>query len=82
MFGFGDQCTVADMPRGGVSEANIHNFMRAEGAAARVRRYQQQAHRFRGLAQIESNEKFREVLVSLAQEYETLAASLVPQQEP
>jgi len=69
------------MPKRGITETDFHNFMRAEGAAARVRRYQQQAHRFRGLAQIETNDKFREALVSLAKEYEALAASLVPTSE-
>ena len=67
------------MPKGGISETDIYNFMTAQGAAMRVRRYREEAHKLRGLAQIETNEKFREELLSLAKEYEALAASLVPE---
>ena len=41
----------------------------------------QEAHKFRGLVQIETNEEFRETLLSIAKEYEALAASLVPTKE-
>jgi hypothetical protein len=69
------------MPKDVVPEADIYNFIRADGAAMRVRRYRQEAHRFRGLAQIETNEEFREALLSIAKEYEALVASLVPTAE-
>jgi hypothetical protein len=49
--------------------------MRTEGAAMRIRRYRQEAHKLRGLAQIETSEEFREALLSLAKEYEALVSS-------
>lgn len=66
------------MPKDVVPKIDVYDFVRTDGAAMRVRRYRQEAHRFRGLAQIETNEEFREALLSLAKEYEALAASLVP----
>jgi hypothetical protein len=66
------------MPKDRVSEADIYNLMRTEGAATRIRRYRQEAHKLRGLAQIETSEEFREALLSLTKEYEALVSSLVP----
>lgn len=47
---------------------------------ARVRRYKEEAARFRRMAQLEGDEKLRGALVALAEQYEELAGNIAPQQ--
>jgi hypothetical protein len=63
---------------GGVPEDDLYTFMMTTGAAERAVRYRQDAAKFRELAQAETNGSFREELMSIAKQYDQLAASLIP----
>jgi len=60
--------------------AGTDNFRLAimQSLPMRVRRYQEEAARFRRMADMETGDRLRQSLISLADQYEELATSLAP----
>jgi hypothetical protein len=61
----------------GISGTTLFDFTVKHRARARAAKYEEEAARFRQLAQIETNEKFRDSLVALACRYEEIVASII-----
>jgi hypothetical protein len=61
----------------GISGTKLFDFTVKQRASARAAKYEEEAARFRQLAQIETNEKFRDNLVALACRYEEIVASII-----
>jgi len=61
----------------GISRIKLFDFTATQRASARAAKYEEDAARFRQLAQIETNEKLRDRLVGLACRYEELVTSII-----
>lgn len=64
---------------GDVAGTDLFHARIRQGLPARVRRYKEEAARFRRMAQLEGDEKLRGALVALAVQYEELAGNIAPQ---
>jgi hypothetical protein len=64
----------------GVAATDVFDLAVMRSVPMRVRRYQEEAARFRRMAEIETGDKLRQSLISLAEQYEELATNLAPSQ--
>jgi hypothetical protein len=59
---------------GDVADTNLFHLTMAQSQPVRIRRYREEAARFRRMAEIETDGKLRRTLMSLARQYDDLAA--------